>query len=68
MTIDSNPVRQREAYVEQISQLLVAAGISQSELDEKINRQLETDGGVDSLGFDELRKVIAWLETRASAT
>lgn len=59
--VKSDPVKRRDAYVAEIQILLRELGINQAELDRKINRQLETDGGIDALGFDGLEKVIAWL-------
>lgn len=64
--MNPDPQRQREIYVKQISELLNAVGMAPEELDAKLDRQLETEGGIDALSFDGLQKVIAWLEGKSN--
>jgi hypothetical protein len=44
-----DPVKRRAKYIEQIGSLLTEVGLSQEELDRKINRQLEIEDGIDAL-------------------
>lgn len=59
-----DPVRRREGYIERIKSLLDAVGMIRAGLDVKIDRQLQTEGGIDTLSFDGLQKVITWLESK----
>ncbi len=59
---DSDPVTRRDSYVARIRALLPAAGLTETQLNRKLDAQLQTDGGLDALNFEGLEKVIAWLE------
>lgn len=64
---DPDPLRRREAYVARVRGLLSAVGLTEARLNRKIDEQLQTDGGLDALGFAELEKVIEWLDGKQRA-
>jgi hypothetical protein len=58
------PEQRRERYVEYILELLLEVGMTRAQLDHKIDEQLQTMDGLDSLNFNNLEKVIMWLENK----